>query len=399
MTDKKNIRKEEIMMRIRNFQSEIKKSGIEGSFILQKTDMYYFSGTSQDGTLYIPTHGEPLLMIRKEYLRAIEETPYEEVYHLKSMSDSKKCMMDKGYTLPRKAGLEFDSLPVQLYLRFKEIFPETEFVDITNHLKKVRMIKSPYEIEMMRKASEFTVAGFEWIEKNLREGMTEMETAMGVEIAMREAGHDGNIRLRDWNLKGFITSGNVLSGINGLIPSFANTTTGGQGSSPVIPYGPSRKQIKKGEIILLDVCTSYMGYVIDTTRIYALKNLNPEAREAHEAALDILKTILENLRIGGQSEEIYNIALKRAEELSYINNFMGYKSKAPYVGHGVGLELNEFPVLGKGMDFILEENMTVAVEPKIFLPEIGVVGVENTYLIGRDKPISFVSAPEEIIIL
>jgi len=260
------------------------------------------------------------------------------------------------------------------------------------------MYKSPYELEIMRKGAEISRKMLESVPRLLSSGKKEVEFAAELEHLMRNLGHQGGVRMRQYNQEVFY--GHVMSGENLTYASFFDGPTGGPGLSPAYPQGPGWKTIEQGDTVLVDYVSVYNGYCVDCTRIFCLGEPPEKTRKAHQAALLIAEEIIKEAKPGTPCSELYNLALKMAEELGYQDHFMGYgKDQAGFIAHGVGLELDELPVLTAKQHFPLAEGMVFALEPKILFAGTAVTGVENTVYFNGNNLEKLTLHPEEIVIL
>jgi Xaa-Pro aminopeptidase len=176
--------------------------------------------------------------------------------------------------------------------------------------------------------------------------------------------------------------GHLLSGPAAAIPSYLASPTGGQGVSPMIGQGAGFRKIAKNEPILFDYAFATRGYISDHARIFSIGALPDELIRAHEAMLMIQEETRKQALPGMAAGDIYAMMVAMAEDMGYGEFFMGAGDrKIRFTGHGVGLELDEFPFLAKGQRLLLESGMVIALEPKIILPGKGVVGIENTMLL------------------
>lgn len=374
---------EEIDNRIRNLQSELADRGIDGALILQRADLFYFSGTVQQANLYIPSGGEPLLMVHKSFERARRESPLERVVPLETIKKTPEILKANGFELPATLGMELDVLPANLYFSYQSLFEGIRIVDVSNPVRLLRAVKSAYEIDLVREAASRADRVASVVPEVLREGMTELELAGRIEAEARGMGHQGIMRMRLWGNE--LHFGHVMSGPSAAEPSFLSSPTGGAGASPAVAQGPSFKRIARHEPVLVDYVFAYRGYMADHTRIFSLGSLPDELVEAHEAMLEIQSMIKDKARPGQKAGELYDMALERTRELGYENHFMGVgPDRVRFVGHGIGTEVDEYPFLARGQELELEEGMVIALEPKLVLPGKGVVGTENTHVVTRD---------------
>jgi Xaa-Pro aminopeptidase len=280
-------------------------------------------------------------------------------------------------------GLEMDVIPAALYLNYRNLFEDVTFVDASHFIRMVRSVKSPYEHNIMRQAAALAdeVAGA--ARRLIREDMTELELAGQVEAEARRRGHQGLARMRMWG--GEMFYGHLLAGPSATEPSYLASPTGGQGASAAVAQGAGFAKIKRHQPILLDYVFAWQGYIADHTRIFALGDLPDDLMTAHQAMLTLQGILKQQARPGVKAGDLYDFAIKWAADQGYAESFMGAdQQRIRFVGHGVGLELDEYPFLAKGQEMPLEKDMTIALEPKLILPGKGVVGIENTHIVGED---------------
>jgi len=393
-----NTPKSELELRIAKLQAHLRKNDIDAALILQRVDLFYYSGTFQQASLYIPADGEPILMVNKNTERAKAESYIAKIVNLASPKQIPEILRSKGYDLPGTLGLELDVLPANLFFTYQRLFSGTEIKDISYPIRLLRAVKTSYELDIMRKAAELSDQVARRVPEVLREGITELELAGLVEAEARRLGHQGVCRMRLWGSEMFY--GHLLSGPSGAVPSYLSSPTGGTGASPAVGQGPSYKTIQRHEPVMVDYIFAYNGYLSDHARIYSLGALPQELMEAHAAMLAVQQLIKKVAQPGIKSGEIYDQALAKTRELGYENHFMGAGSeRVRFVGHGVGLEVDEFPFLAAGQKIELREGMTIALEPKLIFPGKGVVGIENTHVVTKDGLEQFGKYPEEIVVI
>jgi Xaa-Pro dipeptidase len=373
----------EIELRMDTLKEGMKNIGVEAVLVIQKMDYYYLSGTTQDGILFIPVEGKPLLIIRREIERARLESPVQDVVAIKSLHDLPSIIHNHWGKLPKSIGLELDMLPVKDYFRYQDLFPDTVFLDFSQLLRKIRAIKSPLEIELMKKAGSIGEITYLIGGEILKEGMTEIQFGGLLEAIAKSYGHEGLIRVRSLNYEAY--TWHILSGWSGGIVSQSDSPMGGLGLSPAFPVGASLKPIKANEPILVDFGTCYHGYQADETRMFSIGKMGDKFISAYKACCEIHNMALEEVRPGAECDAIFNNSVRLAKKLGYSDNYLGPLGlQTRFIGHGVGLELNEFPFLAKGHYYPLEEGMTFAVEPKIVFPGEGSVGIENTVAVTKN---------------
>jgi Xaa-Pro aminopeptidase len=373
---------EEIENRLARVRAGMEKQGIEGLLVIQKMNLYYLSGTTQDGLLFVPLEGKPLLMIKRELERARVESPTKDVVPLKSNREIPSLMQTHRGKAPHILGLELDVLPVGDYFKFQGFFPGTQFMDASSIFRETRKIKSFFEIDLMRKAGEIGTKVYQEAKEILKEGMTEIEFGGLLEAAAKRNGHEGLLRVRSLNYEAY--TWHVLSGLTGGIVSQSDSPMGGLGLSPAFPVGASLKVMKAHEPILVDFGTCFHGYQADETRMFSIGKMEQKFIDAYNACQEIHDAVLEETRPGANCETLFLKTLQLVEKLGYKDSFLGPPGlQTRFIGHGIGLELNELPFLAQGQSYPLEEGMTFAVEPKIVFPGEGSVGIENTVVVTR----------------
>ncbi|MEN6462063.1 MAG: Xaa-Pro peptidase family protein [Syntrophomonas sp.] len=387
----------ELHERISKLQTVIIANHCDAVLIIQNVDLYYYSGTMQNAQLSIPATGEPVLFCRKSSERAKQECPWP-VIALPNYKLIPEKLLAAGLKLPKRLGLELDVIPTAAYFVCLKIFSNADIVDASNWIRNQRSIKSPYEIEFLRQGGEKMARVFSQVPQILRPGISELECAAEVERLARQLGHQGCIRIRGYNQELFF--GHLLAGENGAIASFNDGATGGKGLGPFFPQGPSEKKIAVNEPIALDYVGVFDGYMVDQTRLFVIGSLPAKLCDAFQTALEIQEEIIALVKPGIMADELYNIALKRVENAGLSENFMGYgPGRAKFVGHGIGLEMDELPVLARGFHVPLEEGMVIALEPKFVFPGLGVVGIENTWLVTKTGKEKITDFPDDLVVI
>jgi Xaa-Pro aminopeptidase len=388
----------ELADRIAKLQNALAAREMDGALISQKTDLFYFGATSQQGWLYVPVSGKPILMIFKEFERARQESPLEEIV---SIVSSKKipAVLDKyGYSPPAILGMELDVLPTNLYFQYCAIFEQSKLLDISLEIRLIRAVKSEFEIAKLRLSAKLSDKVAAMVPQLLEVGKPEITLAGELEGYARSLGHQGIVRMRMWGSELFY--GHLMSGDGAAVPSYLASPTGGAGVSSVIGQGAGFRKIGPNEPVLVDYVFALDGYISDHSRIFSIGRLPDQLEAAHLAMLEIQSEIKSQAKPGVLTGDLYELMISLAEKKGYAENFMGVgERRIRFTGHGVGLELDEFPFIAKGQQLALEAGMVIALEPKTIFPGKGVVGIENTHLVTEDGLESFSSFPDEITVL
>ena len=370
--------KAEIDKRISRFQAELVAAKLDGAFILQNADLFYFSGTIQTAVLFVPSNGDPILMVQKNHARAQLESSLSHVVAVKNKNRIPQVLNDFKFNQIAAAGLEMDVLPANFYLWFQRTLPQFRWTDVSGIIRKLRMLKSAYEIEQIEKAAAILHTGLTQIKSVIREGITELEIDGHLAMIARREGHMGTLRMRGWNQE--MTYAHVLSGDSGSAVSLLNSPQGGTGNTPAMAQGAGFRKIKKNEPIGIDYGVAINGYVGDQFRTYVIGDLSDLLKKAHACARDILALLTEKARVGVPCAELYAAAVAKATEEGLGDFFMGYgEGQVKFIGHGIGLEIDEYPVISPRFGAVLEKDMVLALEPKFVFPKKGVVGLEDDY--------------------
>jgi len=380
--------KSEIDSRIKTLQSQMGE--MDGALLFHAVDVCYFSGTAQDGLVYIPRDGEPVVMMKRSFDRAVQESPLE-VRPLRNMRNLKS---DLGISSKARVGLEMDVLPCSFYFRIAKSLEDARFVDVAETIKHIRSVKSDFELRLIKEAARILEIGFSSVPDFLEEGMKEVDLICRMESVMRSIGHQGSLRFRRFN--SIVPLGHVMTGAEAAFPSFLASPSGGRGTSLLFPQGAGFARIKRNEPIFVDSVGIYNGYIADATRIFSLGKLDLDLEDAYQAACQIEEAVARELVAGKTGKELFELSESEGARLGYLDYLGGPNgSKCGFVGHGVGLELDEYPVIGP-LNHPIKSNMTVAIEPKIIYPDRGVMGIEDTFLTTPNGAESITHIPRDI---
>ena len=386
--------KMESEQRIIRLQREMKSKGIDGALFIYPIDIYYFAGTRQNSTLWIPADGNPRLFVRKSYLRAKTESVIEDT---RPFPSSKEFPALFGEDV-RTVGFTFDVAPVQQYNYYVKLLPGREFIDISAINRDIRSIKSEWELERMRNSGARLCDVFRAVPDFLTEGVREIDLSAEFEYRLRKAGGEGYVRMRAFNQELF--QGLALSSATAVNPGYFDGAVTGRGMSNASAHGASTETITANTPVLIDYTGIFNGYIVDMTRMFVIGRLAPELEQAFATALAIQQYLVDNLKPGAICEELFFKAAEMAEAAGLAQNFMGAPGEnARFVGHGVGLELDEFPVLAQGFKVALQAGQTIAIEPKFVLPGLGVIGIENTFAVSNNGGIKITDLADDIVYL
>lgn len=370
----------EIKNRIAKLQQKLQELQINSVILIDRTNVYYFSGSGQQCHLFVPAEGAPLLMVKKNIEIAKQESPIANVAQIKNPKRIPQILDTYDLKIGQKTAMELDVLPANNYFLYKKIFENAVIVDVSLIIREIRMIKSEFEVSQIKESAIKHGELFEHISSFIKEGMTDGELAGAIEGYARKIGHLGYTKFRGFNVEFYL--GHTLVGAAGAAEGpYQVMPAVGAGSHPTFPQGVSGATIKKGEPIYVDYVGNYTGYLVDQTRVFALGKLPLILEKAVYVSIEIQTMVEEELKAGASGRDLYDKSIKIVEKYQLQGNYMGYPKGVPFIGHGIGLEINEWPIIGKKYDMELKSGMVVALEPKFTFPGLGVVGTENTYLV------------------
>ena len=387
----------EISSRIGRFQGILQREGIDAALIQQLIDLYYFTGSIQDGLLIIPAAGDPVYLCRRSVVRAGKESPLE-ITPFRSFKEIPPALEGAGISGGARVGLELDVIPAALYRRYSKLLPSADLVDVGSFIREVRAVKSAYEIERIRTAGVQVDQVMELAATCLHDGMREVDFASTLEKRARELGHQGILRMRGFNQELFY--GHIISGEHSAVMSHIDAPSGGMGVNPSIAQGAGFRAIRRGEPVSVDFVGCVEGYLIDQTRLMAMGSLPAELLQGFVQARAIQDAVVAAAAPGVAWGSLYDEAGREAEKLEVYDRFMGPPGEqVRFVGHGVGLEVDEFPFLAPRFEQSLIPGMVFALEPKIFHPGKGITGIEDTFLVTVSGLERLTLTPREIIVL
>lgn len=381
---------EDLIIRQNRLQEAMQTQGVEACLLTSNVNIFYVSGIVYTGYYYLPATGHPV-----HFIKSPQNTPIEGAVYIRKPEQIAEVLKDKGISLPKNILLETDSVPYSQIVRLLGIFNLTESLNASVWMRKIRSLKTDYEIAQVRQCARRHEAVYSQIPEVYRKGMTDIELQIEIERLMRLNGSLGTFRGYGDNMEIFM--GSLLVGDNAQTPSPFDFALGGAGVSPIVPLGANGSVIQQGQAIMVDMAGNYSPWMTDMTRVFSAGRTTDLAYKAHQVSIDIHQKAMEVFQPGFPCAELYNIALEIVKKEGLSDYFMGTEQQAKFIGHGLGLEINEPPVLTPRSKELLLENTVFALEPKFVLPQTGAVGIENTYLV-TEKGLEKITLFEEQII-
>lgn len=358
----------------RRIQQAMRQEEADGCLLTMNMNLYYVSGQVFNGYFYLPAEGRPYWFVKR---LTIPET--NQVHVIRKPEQIPDFFRDLNLAMPRKLLLEADELSYNEYIRLQHVFRAEATGNASALIRHIRMIKTPWEIEQMRISARKHEAVYREIPACYRPGMRDIELQIEIEKRMRVHGSLGYFRAFGSNMDIFM--GSLLAGENAGEPSPFDFALGGTGMHASGPLGANGTLLREGTTVMADMSGNYTAYQTDMTRVFSIGKLPDRAYRVHRVALEIQARMERTAKPGVPCAELYRDALAMAGQEGLEDCFMGTRFQAKFVGHGVGLEINELPVLTTRSKDILQPGMTFAFEPKFVLAGIGAVGIENTFLV------------------
>lgn len=350
------------------------------AIIVGRINQYYFTGTMQDGIFVLRKDGAYAYFVRKSFLRAQDECLIEELYAIRSYKDAAD-FVGKAEAVY----IDKDVATITVMERVQKAFGVNRFLQLDQLLHRVRAVKDEYELASIRQSGLLHGKMLDDVVPSLlKEGMSEAELMASIYKEMVALGHQGVLRFHMYQSEQVV--GQIGFGDNSIYPTNFDGPGGMKGLSAAVPSSGSRSRtLVEGDLVFVDMGFGYNGYHTDRTQVYLYKGA-PESHLAktHGACLRIQQEAAALLKPGILASDVYEETVGTLDE-GFKKNFMGLGDEAVrFLGHGVGLYIDEYPIITPGFDMMLENNMVIALEPKKSVPGMGTLGVEDTYIVTED---------------
>lgn len=377
---------DEQQLRLSRLTSLMKQAKADAMLITDNANLYYLTGRVYAGLMFITADGRVTYFVR----RPIELTGDNVIYIRKPEQMTEHISFGAG-----SLAMELDITDYSAIERLKAIFPSATMTNASPVIRKARSVKTAEELRLIGLSGIKQERVYRRIPHLYQDGMTDLELQVEIERVSRLEGCLGQFRISGNSMELYMA--NILTGENADIPTPYDFAMGGAGLDPSIPVGANGSIIRQGTAVMADVNGNYTGYMTDMTRTFSLGGLPEKAMKAHQLSIDICRELASMARPGTEAAAMFHRAEKMAREAGMYEYFMGHRQKAGFVGHGLGIEINELPVIAPRSRDILEEGNVFALEPKFVIPEVGAVGIENTYAVTADGVKCLTLAPEQII--
>ncbi len=380
----------EFDLRVSRLQKLIVANGFNAVLVSTNANIYYLSGQVFAGYVYVPAEGRALFFVQ----RPVGLEGDSRVVYIRKPETIVEELDKLGMQRPEKVAFELDRIPYSQALRLAKAFSQESLLNASPVLSAVRSVKTDYEVDLIRKSGLRHCGSYGRISGLYREGMTDIELQIEMERVLRLDGCLGIFRIAGESMETFM--GSLLAGKNAACPSPYDFSLGGEGLDGSLPVSSNGEVILPGNTVMFDMNGDFTGYMTDMSRTFYVKTVSDKARQAHQVSIDIHKALATFIKPGVAAKDAYNLAFDMAKAAGLEEYFMGYHQKSGFIGHGVGIEINEQPVLAPRSKSVFEEGNVIAIEPKFVIPEVGAAGIENTYLVTSEGLECLTVFPEEL---
>jgi Xaa-Pro dipeptidase len=372
-----------------------------GILVFSRLNIYYMTGTFGNGMLWLPIEGSPVFLCRRGQERAGAESPLEAIIPFRSYQEVSGLLRGARSPLTDTFAAEMNGLSWALAKSLMKYLGEYQITSGDHIISMARAVKTPHELALMREAgTRHNHCQVETLPARIRPGMTEMAIARALSDVFLEHGHHGILRMEKYGEEAYM--GHISSGDSANYPSVFNGALGLRGMHPAVPHmGSAEKVWAEGEVMMVDTGFSYQGYQTDKSNVFwagGRDAIPARVRKAHEFCVEMQGWVASALKPGAIPSEIWKHCAGWAEREGFGEGFMGLAAnKVAFVGHGIGLAIDEFPVLAEGFDLPLEAGMVLAVEPKMGIEGTGMVGIEDTFEVTAEGGVSLTGSEYDII--
>jgi Xaa-Pro dipeptidase len=366
----------ELSHRWKAIQKEMTRKGADGCLLADNVNLFYVADRVYSGYFYLPEEGNPLFFVKRPI--GLEG---ENVFYIRKPEQIAETLLQQDIALPQALMLELDEMPYNDIVRLQSIFRPTETLNATTAIRSVRAIKSEYEIGQMRHSARLHAACYTEVPKLYKPGMTDIDFSIEIERLFRRQGALGHFRVFGQSMELFM--GSVIAGDNANNPSPYDFAMGGGGLHNSLPVSSNGSVIMPGTTVMVDMGGTFTAYMSDMTRVFSIGRVSPLAYKAHQVALEIQNDIEAMAKPGIATCDLYNRAMELVKKHELLPYFMGHSQQAGFIGHGIGIQINEQPVLAPRSKDELKEGHIFALEPKFVIPGVGAVGIENSFVVHK----------------
>jgi len=363
-----------VEQRIEKLLKALKKDDIDSVFMTSKENVFYYSGLYANAherliAVYLDKFGNQFLIVPELELEDAKnsgwssdiisyfdhENPWEKIGHY--LKDKKEI---------HSMAIEKDNMNVTRYETLKNYANDLNIVDGQALLNEIRLIKDENEYKWLKEACEYADFAVETALKHIAVGKTELEIVAEIEYALKKEG------IQDMS---FPTT--VLTGVKSALPH----------------GNPNNTKIEHGDFVLMDLGVVHKGYCSDITRTVIVGEASEKQKEIYDIVLNAQLAAIEASQIGTPLGKIDEAARQVIDEAGY-GKFFPHR-----IGHGLGIDVHEFPSLSSNNEDLLQAGMCYTIEPGIYVPTIGGVRIEDDLFITKEGPVTLTAFSKDLIVL
>ena len=354
--------------RLERVRAHFLESGMDGVLVTSAENREYFSGFTGTAGYLLITQEQAILGTDFRYVeQAALQSPDYEVARVMSLSEwFKKMVPDLKITA---IGFEDNDMNVNFHKVLSDVFqsikPSPKMIPIGNLLEELRAIKEPGELILLEHAVYIADTAMERVSEQIRPGMKEKDIAWLMELNMRELGADSI---------SFDTI--VAAGSNGARPH----------------HRAGDYVVQLGDSIVIDMGAKYEGYCSDMTRTFVLGEASDKFRLIYDTVLQAQLNAMKLVRSGMTGSEIDWLARTVIDDAGFGETF-GHS-----LGHGIGLQVHEFPRVGPNSTGVIEDGMVFSIEPGIYITGWGGVRIEDLIVMEKGHARNLNNAHKEHLI-
>ncbi len=350
-------------MCLKSLREKMDRAGMDAFYVSAMNNVFYLSGFFGTAGILFVTKEQTYLVTDFRYItQAKLQAPGCKIIDNVSGEEKIFSQLIKEHDI-KSVGFERDYVTYSRFIKLEKLFKGCRLLAAANMVEESRAVKSPDEMETIRKACEIADIAFENIQPKIRSGMTELQVAAMLEYEMKMKG--------------------------ATEPSFETIVASGKRSA--MPHGTaSTKVIEKGDFVVLDFGCKFNGYCSDITRTVVVGEPSDKQRNIYEKVLKVQLGSLENVKSEAKCSEIDLKSREMFKEWG-IDEYFGHS-----LGHGVGLDIHENPRLSSRSPDILKENMIVTVEPGIYIPDEFGVRIEDTVAVEKNGARRLTTSTKEL---
>lgn len=380
----------ELRKRWSNIQSKMNETTADACLIGGNVNLFYVADRVFSGFCYISQEGDPIFFVKRPI-----HLVGKNVVYIRKPEDIPAILQERGIALPKSLLLETDELSYNEIIRLQTALSAQIVLNGTSILRAVRTVKSDFEIDLLRQSGKLHADCYRKVPSLYSIGMSDLDLSIEIEKVFRQHGSLGYFRVFGNSMEIFM--GSLLAGKNAEAASPYDFAMGGAGIHRSLPVGCNGTLLTDGMAVMVDMGGTFTGYISDMSRVFSVGKLANIAYYAHQVSIDIQNDVEAIAKPGVVVCELYNLAYEKAKKHNLTDYFMGYHQKASFIGHGVGIEINESPVLTARSKEVLMEGNIFALEPKFVIPGTGAVGIENTFQVTKYSIEKLTLLEEQII--